>query len=452
MVSPATASNISNSSRGAPRGKPASSSPGRDERTLQVHVAMLGARQHYAVPKLLHESGMLARFYTDLYARDAQWAVRLLAVMPRGLRPKAVERYLARSEKQLPSDKVISFDAFGLRYVWRLRRARDVRARNRVYAEGARSFNRMTIQHGLSNADVLYGFNSASLELFEYAKDQGISCILEQTIVPQTVVRELLKQELERWPGWEDGLVLDSDDGILDLREQKEWDMADLIVGGSPYVIEGLGCHHVAVDKCRVVPYGISLKNFSPVGPRDFSSSPKLRVLFAGGVELRKGAPYLLEALRILNSPHIEARFAGQLLLNRSRLKPYDGIAKFLGSVSRTHMVDLYGWADLFVLPSICEGSALSTYEALVSGVPVIATPNTGAWIRDGIDGVVIPIRNVEALAAALERFARDREFLRFCSDSAVEGRDRLGLEAYRMRLVEIVQDVVKKRHGHAEL
>ena len=75
----------------------------------------------------------------------------------------------------------------------------------------------------------------------------------------------------------------------------------------SSFVIEGLRHHQVPEAKCRLVPYGVSLDHYPPVERKQVSSSPKLCILFAGG-ELRKGTPYLLEALRLLNPPHIEAQ------------------------------------------------------------------------------------------------------------------------------------------------
>jgi glycosyltransferase involved in cell wall biosynthesis len=224
-----------------------------------------------------------------------------------------------------------------------------------------------------------------------------------------------------------------------------EWRLADMILGASSFVIDGLLQHQVPQEKCRIVPYGVCLEHFFPEERRPSSSPGKLRVLFAGGVQLRKGVPYLLEALRLLNSPYIEARFAGPVEVSPAKLAPYRALATLLGLVTRARMADLFRWADVFVFPSICEGSALVTYEALASGLPVIATPNTGSWVRHGTDGMIVPVRDVEALATALERFARDRQFLRFCSRNAVADRSRLGLEAYQQKLLEVCSEVNRR-------
>src|SRR2546428_2177874 len=255
--------------------------------------------------------------------------------------------------------------------------------------------------------------------------------------------RSFLKQELDRWPGWEPGLRVEDEKGVFHERQKEERRLADLIVGASSFVIESLREYHVPEAKQRLVPYGIPLERFSPRQRGKPQPSGKLHILFAGGVNLRKGAQYLLEALRLIDSSRIDAKFAGTVSLDPARLKPYRRMATFLGAVPRNKMMELYDWADLFVLPSICEGSALVTYEALASGIPVIATPNTGAWVRDGVDGVIVPVRDVNALAATIERFCKDEELLKFCSHHALEGRGRLGLDAYESRLVRIIMEVL---------
>lgn len=77
---------------------------------------------------------------------------------------------------------------------------------------------------------------------------------------------------------------------------------------------------------------------------------------------------------------------------------------ELVGAVPRQEIAKQYAWADVFVLPSICEGSATVCYEALASGLPVITTPNSGSVVRDGLDGFIVPIRNSEAIREKLAR------------------------------------------------
>ena len=61
-----------------------------------------------------------------------------------------------------------------------------------------------------------------------------------------------------------------------------------------------------------------------------------------------------------------------------------------------------YGWADALVLPTLSEGSANVCHEARAAGLPVITTPNAGSPIRHGVDGLIVPIRDPQAIADAI--------------------------------------------------
>ncbi len=221
--------------------------------------------------------------------------------------------------------------------------------------------------------------------------------------------------------------------------------MSDVIVGGSRLVIDGLARCGVSEHKCRVVPYGVETWQFAPAAStRQEGKNGALRVLFAGEVGLRKGAPYLLEALRELGPARVRARVAGSIAVSPRKLGPYLEVAEFLGPVPRSQMLGLFHWADVFCLPSICEGSALVIYESLLSGVPVIATPNTGSLVRDGVDGQVVPIRDSKAIARALERYRTDRHCLNSHRLAARDAREHLELAAYQRNLVRVVEELVE--------
>ena len=70
----------------------------------------------------------------------------------------------------------------------------------------------------------------------------------------------------------------------------------------------------------------------------------------------------------------------------------------------------LYAECDVFVLPSVREGMGLVLAEALLCGAPVIATRSGGVTdiVQDGETGLLFPERDANALANALERYARE--------------------------------------------
>jgi glycosyltransferase involved in cell wall biosynthesis len=400
---------------------------------MTVAVAQLGARMHYAVPRIFHDAGLLERLYTDSYVGNKPWLERTLGRLPPRLRSGGVGRLMGRKEERIPPAKVTSFDAFGLQYARAQRRAKGTVELTRIYADFARRFCDRVVARR-PEADAIWAFNGAGLELFRWAKMRGMRCLLEQTLAPRRVVRNLLAEERERWPGWEPGLPLPSGPDPLTEREEEEWALADRIVAGSPYVVDGIRRCRGPAHKCAVVPYGVDTERFAPPAPSAAPSpAGRLRVLFAGEVGLRKGAPYLLQALLQFGPDHVEARFAGRVALASEKLVPYRDVANFLGPVPRSGMPELYQWADVLVLPSVCEGSATVVYEALAAGVYVITTPNAGSVLSGASAfGEMVPIRNAEAIAGALRR-CRD---LGPDADRDGSSPPRVGLEDYRDRLL----------------
>ena len=113
---------------------------------------------------------------------------------------------------------------------------------------------------------------------------------------------------------------------------------------------------------------------------------------------------------------------------------------ELVGPIPRAEILTQYAWADLFLLPSICEGSATVVYEAMAAGLPVICTPNTGSVVRNGCEGFIIPIRNSDAIADVIDRLSTDRELLFSLQKSARRRAQDYSLHAYKVRLEQAME------------
>jgi glycosyltransferase involved in cell wall biosynthesis len=330
----------------------------------------------------------------------------------------------------------VSFERLGWAYALAQRQARTTSELRAVFATFGARFCRAVIRRGLGGADTVYGFNGAALELFEWAKSRGLRCLLEQTMAPFRWHDRTMRAEAARWPGWEPGLDPPAEGSCpLARREEAEWQLADVVLCGSEFVVATMGDCGGPVEKCRVVPYGVDPARF-PALPRPPREERRLRVLFAGEVGLRKGAPYLLEALRALGPDRVEGRFAGRVVLDAAKLEPYREVATFLGPVPRSRMPELYAWADVFALPTLCEGSATVVYEALAAGLPVITTPNAGSLVRHGIDGWVVPPRDADAIARWLDHYGGQPNALHDSREPETRFGETWSLDAYSERLL----------------
>lgn len=412
-----------------------------DECAGKVTVAMLGARRHYAVPRILQEAGLLRHFFTDSYVGNKPVVRAILRALPDRLKHREIKRWLGREDKGLPAEKVTGFELLGLRYALERRGAKTIAGQQAVFKNVADRFSRAVMRRIGPNPGIVWGFNTAALEIFRYVKSHGGTCILEQTILPLRLEMELLSQEATALPGWQSDVAVSDYGSDLASREAQEWQLADQIVVGSSFVREGLLRCGVPSEKIKVIPYGIDLERFTSP-PMQKPRAGRLRVLFVGEVGIRKGAPRLLQALRLLGPERVEARFAGTVALCRSALEPFSDVANFLGPVPRGDMAKLFQWADVFALPSIVEGSALSSYEALLNGLPLVVTLNAGTIIQGGEAGQIVPTSDPEAIAAALRAYCDDPVLLARHRQGAISLRDMASSKRYGEELIEFVQDI----------
>lgn len=84
-------------------------------------------------------------------------------------------------------------------------------------------------------------------------------------------------------------------------------------------------------------------------------------------------------------------------------------------------LVDVYRTADAFVLSSLLEGFSTALLEAMATGLPIVATrvPGIVDQVEDGNEALLVPARNPEAIAEALQRIARDPQAAFSLSDKA---------------------------------
>jgi glycosyltransferase involved in cell wall biosynthesis len=372
----------------------------------KILLAQIGARKHYQEPLLLHQWNVLDIFYTDFYTKYhyIEQVFKFLGIYHRT--PKVIQKGFDRYEAGLKEAKIVHFPDFAWRYARALQQTKNQSA---TYIQFAQEFCQRIIKHGLGNADTVYGFNGASLELFEYAKSRGLRCVLDQTLAHRSLLHQLLLAEEERWLDWSISPfeVTDADQELV-KREHQEQTLADQIICGSQFVQNSLIHAGIPAEKIAVVALGRCKENQTivPGGDRlpPQQRGDGLRILFVGAVGLRKGIPYLLEALRALVGViPFTCKVAGSLEIQPQRVNEYKDVCEFLGVVPRSQMAELYTWADVLVLPSLCEGSAMVTYEALNWGLPLITTENAGSIVRDGIDGFLVPPDNDQEISIKLK-------------------------------------------------
>jgi glycosyltransferase involved in cell wall biosynthesis len=411
-------------------------------------VIQLGARRRYAVPLIFFKAGLLGRFYTDILVTHG-WP-QILRMIPRSLQPPALRRSTSRGIEvaNLPRERVKTFPWLGMKYALQCLRIQNMDARTRMHFDVADDLSRRILECGLGDATHLYCFDTASLGVMRAAAATGMHITMEQTNATRRVWTELLQREREKYPGWEICNPAEIIDDIIQNRYQEAWELADVIVCGSEFVREGIARCGGPVPKCAIVPYGVDFGNNGegaawqrPVIEERYArrrAADPLRVLTVGKVGLNKGAPYVLEAAKAFGK-RAQFRMVGAVALSKEATRRLRRCVQLVGFVPRVEVSNHYRWADVFLFPSVCEGSAGVVYEALAHGLPVICTPNTGSVVKDGVDGLIVEASSGAAVIAALEKLIADPQLCRTMGQNAFATSDQMDLKHYGERLLRAV-------------
>jgi glycosyltransferase involved in cell wall biosynthesis len=386
---------------------------------------------HYGIPRILHQAGRLERLYTDFYAGDL--GSGLLSWIPKRLQSPLMRRAMGRYSPDLPPARVRSYPLFGLEYYIRQLRAEGSEAKSTVYLEAGAKFGRLVTRTGFGEARAVYTFTTAALDALNVAKNKNMFAVVEQTIAPRALEEELLAEEHQRFPAWELPRYRGpSTEATIEL-ERKEWELADLILCGSEFVRQGVARCGGPIEKCVVVPYGVDASFGRPERRRH---DGPLRVLTVGEAGLRKGIGYACEAARLLGDK-AEFRWVGPIGIKNAAHARVERHIHLTGPVPRSQILPHFEWADVFFLPSVCEGSATATYEALMSGLPVVATPNAGSVITEGLNGFVTSIRDTQAMADKLRQLQSDPALLVRMQQAALASHTIVSFDAYARRLLQ---------------
>jgi glycosyltransferase involved in cell wall biosynthesis len=285
------------------------------------------------------------------------------------------------------------------------------------------------------NARVVVGSYQVSHKAF--ARASGVK-VLNYPIAHHRYIQRFVAEERELEPSFAATLPDWSQAPTWQEPElDTECELADRILVGSQFAANTFIEEGFPAEKMIVIPYGVDVKRFSLEQPE-----PKkiFRALFVGSIVQRKGISYLLRAYRRFKGPNTELVLVGSYPDDMRPFIPFRDDFKHIPHVPQADLPEIYGNADVFVFPSLLEGMGLVVLEAMASGLPVITTPNgPGDLVRDGVDGFVVPIRDLDAIVEKLEYLhAHPEERLRM-GQNARERAKMFTWEHYRAKVTNFI-------------
>lgn len=276
----------------------------------------------------------------------------------------------------------------------------------------------------LPRCDAFVGISGTGLRAGRTAQSRGAKYVCDRGSSHIRYQDRILREEFDLW-GVEHDIIVDP---RMIAREEAEYEQADAITVPSEFARRSFVEMGVPAEKIHKIPYGVRLDRFQRT-----SEPPEGRfeVLFAGGVNLRKGIPYLLRAFSGLRHPHKRLRIAGgmdaQIRPVLAQL-PQENV-EFLGSLPQSELAALMSASHVMVLPSIEEGLALVQGQAMACGCPLISSLNTGGedLFTDGVEGFLVPIRSPESIADKLQLLADDPALQQRMSEAALRRVRQMG-------------------------
>lgn len=364
--------------------------------------SQIGAREHYAVPRILHRNGRLTALYTDF------WAGGFVRQIAQKTNLKTFRSLAARFHPDLSDAPVISWNARSL--AW------EAGARHQANGQVYESFTRignafaLCVRENLKQRNdfnpnsIFFSYDTGALEVMEWCHDRGIKCILNQ-MDPNRVEVEMVREEEKRWPGWS-MQSLEVPDEYFSRRE-REWALADRVMINSDFCGQALVKQGVPPEKLAVVPLCFEPEKEEPKNNQRNGQKGKarLRILFLGQVILRKGIQYLIEAARLLENEPVQFDIVGPVGISPAAVATAPKNMIFHGRATRDQTANWYRQSDVFVLPTLSDGFAITQLEAMSYGLPVVATPCCGSVVSDGVDGFIVPSCNADALAKTIQRY-----------------------------------------------
>jgi glycosyltransferase involved in cell wall biosynthesis len=273
----------------------------------------------------------------------------------------------------------------------------------------------------LDACDILICGSSTALDAIYKARQMGVKkVILERGSTHIQYQYEILREEFAKF---------DITEHIIHpriiVKELREYELADYIVVPSSFNKDTYLERGVPSCKVLVNPFGVNLESFYPQAKsQQLKDDESFVVIHCGALSVRKGVHYLMQAFTKAQIPN------SKLLLIGSLSKEFEKIFKtlkmpnisHLGPFPQSELIHHYHKGSVFCLASLEEGLAMVIPQAMACGLPVICTENTGGRdiVRDGVDGFIVPIRNIDILTQRLLELYHDKELRKKMSRNAI--------------------------------
>lgn len=276
---------------------------------------------------------------------------------------------------------------------------------------------------------VAYLWPGVSLETYQSLKKHGVTIVYEGVNTHEAHSKVILDEAYQQL-----GLPISHE--ITQekvLLESTKLGLADFVFSCSPIMTSSFLSNGVPPEKILQTSYGLSDKFILDVQPK---KNQEVVFTFVGSIGVRKGVHLLLDYW-VRAGVKAKLKLVGEIDDTfLSIIKPYLSRHDIEHIPFTNDLPTIYQQTDVFILPSLEEGSPLVTYLALGAGLPIVASPmGAGGVLQHDVQGLIVEPHDTAGWISAIQTLTKDAAL-----------RQRLGAEAHKLAKEYKWQNVARKR------
>lgn len=414
---------------------------------MRILVAHSGKQHSFRMATALKKGNMLDSYVTTVYLKPNNLTYLILGFISGKDKNKAKQR---RCEN-LSDDEVVQFNELPallkllfIRLGWkRLQGYVD----SYIYKRFGKQVAKMAIRR---DVDAVVMYDNIAVPCFKYIKKHAsyIKCVLDASTVNRLYIRTVYEKDMcqTHTSFFRDQLpFLWNSNSIQKYKD--EINLSDYILLPSKFVEKSYLFSGTPVDKLIHIPYGADLQRFNSI-VREPHSLP-IELIYVGQITYYKGLHHLLPIIRDRFEDRINLTLVGGYDSNDYLYQAYKDVSNihFLGYITNDKLQVYYQKADAFILPSLGEGLALVSLEALASGLPVLGSCNCGGndAIIDGYNGYVFEAGNDNDMVEKIDCFINNIDHLHTMSENAAKSAQKYSWDVYEAHVIDFFNKHVGK-------
>lgn len=416
----------------------------------KISIAIPMQQHAFRTAEGLIKAGLLDKYYTTVYYKSNKIIYRFLK--------KILGTSAIKSMENKRTDLIDPFvstygELWGLLFILTIRFPKLAFLRKRLTAIMFYRFAKATFKDICKRSpQIIWGFDSWSRSLFKQIKHANIKeiLVLDMASTATPTIKRIIDEEISKQEDFsytfERNKITYSEDRVAEYIE--EFQYADYFLSPSVWVSKSLIDAGIDERKIIMLPHGVDPKKFKPKS-ESYEIPEKLRFLFVGRVEGAKGIRYLFDAFKQLQHENIELIVVGNTFTWGDEVKKYSKNIIVKGMINSNNMPEIYNSADVFILSSLWEGSALSMLEAMSAGMPVIASSHSCApdIITDGKEGFVYDPYNIDSLKEHILWYIKNKDKIVSMGKAARKTAEANSWDVYYDNCAKVYQEIIKREH-----